>query len=194
MSAGERSLRFAPATGRQQEFTISPLDWINGHNIDVAVKTPVLKSIIEYKDVAQLCFLGECSGFVPACADQDRNIAQPLFHEKRLIAPFLPVPLLAPNDHNSSADSSITARQNHWLKSAIAQCFCQRNHERRLSGTSNREVPDTDDGMLQPHRLQNACLVKLLPCPKHESEGSAHLPAPAGSRILSTRSTAPVFC
>jgi len=74
--AGNRCLRFAPSAGREQEFSGGPFDGIDGDDVDIAVQTSVLESIIENENISELLAFGEKTTLVSIYCNDDWNVFQ----------------------------------------------------------------------------------------------------------------------
>src|SRR5262249_48857170 len=90
--------------------------------------------------------------------------------------------------------SSVTTREHNRSKTSGSQRFCKRDDERRFTCSTHRQIPDADNGMIQPPRRQNSRIVEFCSRPHEQAKQTAHRLAPIGSRTCKTRSVAPVFC
>src|SRR5262245_4222191 len=106
--SGDRSLRFAPAAGRKQDFTPCPLKGIYRHNVDITVESSMLESIIQKEHITEFIPLGEQAGLVSICSDDDRDVSQPLSDENRLVPPLFPIGFLKTNDENTPTQPAVT--------------------------------------------------------------------------------------
>ena len=123
----------------------------------------MLESVIEKEDVAKLIAFGHESGLVPIGPHNDGNIAEAAGHHVRLVANiFPPNPHRAGRryNHNFAAGSAVASRQDHRMKTAVAQPFCKGDHEWGFAGSAQREIANADDRMTQPQTGQNAGAVK----------------------------------
>ena len=82
--------RFPPASDGQQHFAGSPFDGIDGDDIHIAMEPPMLKSVIENKDISELLLFRNQSGLVSIGADDDRNISEPCVSSGTVHRPILP--------------------------------------------------------------------------------------------------------
>src|SRR5262245_24905761 len=112
------------------------------------MQTAVLETIVEKKNVPESFFFRQSTGLVSIRTDDHRYVLQTLPHQQRFVAPLFPRRSLKTDDEDAPAQSSITARQDHWTESALSQIFCERNGQRGLAGSTQREIADADHGMM----------------------------------------------
>src|SRR5262245_44261098 len=104
------------------------------------MEPPMLKPVIEKKDVSELFLLRESAAVISIGADHNRHISEPLLHKKRFIAPLFPLTTVRPNQANALADAAVTTRQDHRQKSAIAQRLSKGNDQRGFAGPAKSEI------------------------------------------------------
>ena len=118
------------------------------------------------------------------------DVFEPSLDKEWLVAHFLPVRAVY---DDASAGAPIAARQDYRAKTLIAKSLCEGNHNRRFAGSTDSEVPDADDRMIQPKGRQDSGPIKFFAGMDQESESGAHRRASIGWKNLRTRSVAPVF-
>jgi hypothetical protein len=80
VGACHRAFRFTPPADRKQGFSGSPFGGIDGNDIDIAVKAPVLKAVVENEYVSEITLFGGKARFVSITPDDNWNIAEAPFH------------------------------------------------------------------------------------------------------------------
>src|SRR5438876_1185146 len=155
----ESALRFAPSSARQQSFAGFPFHRIDRHDIDVAMKTAMLKAVIQDENVPEFFLFGDAACLISIGADHHRNVAQPPLHEKWLITRLFPV---RSNHENASACTSTSARQHDWMEAPLAKRLCESDHERRPPHGGHPLDGAAELSGHQPRRREDARVVELL--------------------------------
>src|SRR5947207_15125910 len=106
------------------------------------MQTAVLETVVEKKDVSESSFFSQTSGLISVGSDDNRHVLETLSHQQRFVTPLFPRRSSKTDDEDASAQSSVTARQDHWTESALSQIFCERNGQRCLAGSTQREIAD----------------------------------------------------
>ncbi len=127
-------------------------------NIEVAVQSQVLKSVVEDQCIHTPLFDGVLSGGVAVFPGQHRNVFQTAGDHHRLIPRDLrrQQDLLTVAHHvdRPGRISAVSPAQHRRFESRAAQGIGNQNHHGRFSGAAQGEVADTDDPAFQAARGQ----------------------------------------
>ena len=158
----DRFLGFSPASIREKAFPCMPLHRINRYKVDVAEEPAVLKAIIENEYVAKPPLFGEQTCSVAISSDNDGRTFSTACNQERLIPGFFPWnrrPTSAADNHDPCALALVSTRQNNGTESLFEQLLGKQDDERGLSCSSNGDISDTDDRMVEAISLEDAARI-----------------------------------
>src|SRR5260370_42304212 len=105
----------------------------------------MLETVVEDKDISKRLLFGEETCLISIGANNHGDVDQPTLHEDRFVTRFFPVRA----DHkNTPVGPAVTARQDHGMQATVAKRFCQRDHDRRFTGSADSKISNADYRMI----------------------------------------------